>query len=234
MLTNCYFCISLLFFVRNKDAMLLFGHIGIALGASALLTNAISGSRFYKPDSKKVTEPSSPSSQVNAAKGELISSKASWFTSLGNRMDIRLLLLGSMLPDIIDKPMGIYFFREELSNGRIFTHTLLFLILTTIAGYYLYRRWGKTHLLAISLGIFTHLILDQMWLAPKTLFWPVLGPGFDRADVSGWISNILHALVTEPEMYVPELVGLIILAWFAVTLVRKRTILRFLKSGQVQ
>lgn len=108
---------------------------------------------------------------------------ASWFTSLGNSIDMRLLLVGSLLPDIIDKPVGMFFFRDSLSNGRIFCHTLLFLILVTVAGLYFYRRYSKTWLLAFSFGTLTHLVFDQMWRTPQTLFWPLFGLPFERADI---------------------------------------------------
>jgi len=69
--------------------MLIFGHAGITLGATALLNGALTKSYSL------------------CAGG-----RASWLASLGNRIDIRLLLLGSLLPDIIDKPAGQFSFDE--------------------------------------------------------------------------------------------------------------------------
>ncbi len=96
--------------------MLVFAHAGINLGAAALA--------------------------VGVAGGGLASEigKASWFVALARRVDIRLQLVGSLLPDIIDKPVGQFFFRETFSNDRIFSHTLLFLIIIAAAGFYLYKR----------------------------------------------------------------------------------------------
>ena len=84
--------------------MLVLGHAGITLGAATLVAGALK---------------SSHSSQVGGI---------SWFILLGRYIDIRLLLVGSLLPDIIDKPIGQYFLVETFSNGRIFSHTLLFSI----------------------------------------------------------------------------------------------------------
>ncbi len=39
------------------------------------------------------------------------------------------MLIGSMLPDIIDKPLGGLICKETLGNGRTYAHTLLFLLL---------------------------------------------------------------------------------------------------------
>ena len=213
--------------------MLVFGHVGITLGAAALLAKTLPIS-FSKITANEAMEFSSSSSQAAPTLSNLQSHKASWFASLGSLIDIRLLLIGSLLPDIIDKPIGLLLLRETLSNGRIFCHTLLLLILITIAGLYLYRSRGRTHLFAVSFGILTHLIFDQMWRAPRTLLWPVYGLTFDRMNVSDWMPNILHASFTNPATYLPELVGAVILVWFAITLMLQRKALHFLKSGRVQ
>lgn len=213
--------------------MLLFGHTGITLGVAALLANALPGGYFSRATGSEAIESSSRFSQVPQTVSDIPSRRTSWFVSLGTRMDIRLLLIGSLLPDIIDKPVGIFFFREAISSGRIFCHTLLFLFLVTMAGVYLYRSQGRTHLFAVSLGILTHLIFDQMWRNPHTLFWPFLGLIFDRADVSEWLIGMYNALLTDPETYLTELAGAIILVWFAITLVLQRKALHFLKSGKI-
>ncbi len=199
--------------------MIVFGHAGITLGAAVLLTGALRS---------RCSSQAVPTSNCSP------SDKASWLTSLGSHIDIRLLLVGSLLPDITDKPVGQVFFRETFNNGRIFSHTLLFLILITLAGLYLYRRRAKLWLLTLSFGIFTHLILDEMWLAPRTLFWPFLGFAFERADLTDWMLNMLYALLTQPEAYVPELVGAAILLWFGLILVRRKKLFAFIRYGQVR
>jgi len=83
--------------------MLLFGHTGITLGVVALLANALPGGYFSRNTEKETIESSSPFSQVPQTISDIPRHKTSWFVSLGTRMDIRLLLIGSLLPDIIDK-----------------------------------------------------------------------------------------------------------------------------------
>ncbi len=39
--------------------------------------------------------------------------------------DYRLVAVGAMLPDVVDKPLGIYLLRRQLRNGRVYGHTLL-------------------------------------------------------------------------------------------------------------
>ena len=49
--------------------------------------------------------------------------KASWLALPRGGIDYRVLLVGSLLPDIIDKPVGQVLFHDTFSNGRIFCHT---------------------------------------------------------------------------------------------------------------
>ena len=207
--------------------MLVLGHTGITLGAATLLAGVLGNSRCHETTRNEAIESTTHHPQV------IPNRKALWLTLLASRIDIRLLLVGSLLPDIIDKPVGQFFFRETFSNGRIICHTLLFLILVTIAGIYLYRRHSKSWLLPFSFGTFTHLIFDQMWLTPHTLFWPLLGLTFERSDISNWMPNIFRALLTDPVVYIPELVGVVILTCFAWWLFRRGNIHLFIKYGQV-
>ncbi len=214
--------------------MLIFGHAGITLGAAVMLNGALSKGYSLTTRGDKVRDGLQPSPKMLPAQNRSSSGKVSWFTSLGNYVDIRLLLIGSLLPDIIDKSVGQFFLKDTFSNGRIFCHTLLFLILITLVGLYLYRSRGKTWLLVLSFGTFTHLIFDWMWLEPRTLLWPLYGFAFKKVDLTHWTQNILHALHTDPGVYVPELVGAAILIWFVLVLVRKRKVYAFIRNGDLR
>ncbi|MFH1031582.1 MAG: metal-dependent hydrolase [Chloroflexota bacterium] len=211
--------------------MLLFGHTGITLGVAVLVSRLLPG------DPQTTIEEVNPSiepSPDSAAPRKRSTRRPSWLSQLWNHFDMRIILIGSLLPDIIDKPLGQFFFRDTFNNGRIITHTLLFFILVTLLGLYLYKYRGKAGFLALSFGIFTHLVFDEMWRAPRTLLWPLLGFAFDRIEITGWLSDIFRALLTDPAVYVPELIGLAVLIWFSITLIRKRQVMRFLKSGNME
>ncbi len=149
-------------------------------------------------------------------------------------LDYRLLLVGSMLPDIIDKPLGMWLLRESLSNGRIFSHTLLFSGLLLGVGLYLYLRCRRVGVLCLALGTLAHLVLDEMWLTPSTLLWPLYGLSFERVTVEGWLPRILNSLVTEPAVYLPEIIGAILLALFFWELIRQGKLTSFIRSGRVE
>ena len=147
-------------------------------------------------------------------------------------LDYRLLLVGSMLPDIIDKPLGMWLLRESLSNGRIFGHTLFFAGLLAVVGLYLYLRRRRVGALCLALGTVAHLILDEMWLTPSTLFWPLRGLSFEQMDIEGWLPGILNSLVTEPTVYVPEIIGVILLALFFGRIICYGKLTNFLRNGR--
>lgn len=209
--------------------MLLFAHTGITLGSALLLGNALSKGYSQRSLPQCIVATSASSS----LQPDSVDNTLPWFNSLARKIDYRLILVGALLPDIVDKPVGTLLFRDFFSNGRIFCHTLLFLVTLGIAAVWLYRRQGTTWLLALSFGTFIHLILDQMWLMPHTLLWPIYGWAFERIDVSHWLQDILYALRTDPAVYIPEIVGFAILTSFAAALVHRKRVYAFVKKGTI-
>ena len=204
--------------------MLVLGHAGITLGVAVLISGAANTtcSRLSMREQATALPPKN-----------LPNHSSSWLTYLAERIDIRLLLVASLLPDIIDKPLGYLFFRESISNGRTIGHTFLFLIIITLAGFLLYYYSKRTWLLVISFGIFIHLVLDQMWMTPKTLLWPLLGFTFEKHDISNYIPGLIDSLTTKPQVYVPEIAGGLILLWFAWEIIKRRRLLFFVRHGRI-
>jgi inner membrane protein len=208
--------------------MLLLAHLGLTLGAAVLVNGAITGVPRPRPEA-------APSHSAEGSPARYRSPRriTAWFASLGERVDIRLLLVGSLLPDIIDKPLGQWLLRDAISNGRIFCHTLLFLIVLTLGGLYLYLSRHRTWLLAISFGAFAHLVFDQMWLSPHTLFWPLYGVAFGRVDLTSWVQRILYELPSNPAVYTPEIVGGVILVLFMWVLLADGKLRTFIARGRL-
>lgn len=195
--------------------MLLLAHTGITLGAALLLKSGLTRERVLSATSRDYATEVSPRVPRRS----------------GVNMDYRLVMVGAMLPDLFDKPIGVFLFRDAFSTGRIFCHTLLFLIVISLAGLYLYKSRGKLWLLILSFGTFIHLILDQMWLSPGTLLWPIYGFTFPRDDLSHWTLNMWHALQTNPGVYVPEILGAIILVGFVALLAHRKKVHTFIRYG---
>jgi inner membrane protein len=208
--------------------MFLFGHIGITLGSAVLVTGLITTIRQSSSHRKISQQPKSKSSEYRS-----ISKKAfpitTWIESLGEFMDLRLLIIGSLLPDIIDKPIGMFLF----GNGRVFTHSLLVTLLLLITGGYLYLNHKQTGVLAIAIGTFTHLILDQIWLTPQTLFWPSLGWKFPIGVRTNYLPTWISALSRNPEIYISEAIGMVIVLGFIWILIREQKFISFIRNGKL-
>jgi membrane-bound metal-dependent hydrolase YbcI (DUF457 family) len=97
------------------------------------------------------------------------------FQYLGDRRVIILAALGSVLPDLIDKPLGHILLNGSVDFGRIYAHSGLFLIALLVAALAYRRRKGSWILLALAAGTLSHLVLDSMWQMPVTVFYPLLG-----------------------------------------------------------
>jgi membrane-bound metal-dependent hydrolase YbcI (DUF457 family) len=95
-------------------------------------------------------------------------------------MDPKYLVIGALLPDLIDKTLGRVIFASTIANGRIVGHTLLFSIFIFLMGLYLYEKRRDVRVFSLAIGSFFHIIEDQMWKTPKTLFWPILGLKFPK------------------------------------------------------
>jgi inner membrane protein len=244
--------------------MLLFAHVGIALGCTLIIdrfwqrdkntkskisaagidTAMASGTTFPKLESntkhlsaninlypeastQEMTIVSMPL-QENAKyiSGNHVGRRISDF-----RFDYRLIILGSMLPDIIDKPVGQWLFKDVFSNGRIFSHTLLFLLVIIFVGFWLYLKMGRNGIINVASGVLVHLGLDVMWLVPCTFFWPICGLEFVKMDLSNWLEAILRELSHDPFTFIPEIVGTAVIIYFAVMVMIRKSLWYLVKTG---
>ena len=206
--------------------MLFFAHAGITLGAAASLANLAR----MKSRGNRRQAPTSPSPTTSSRLGHWL---LSFFDPLASFADLRVLLVGSLLPDIIDKPLGIFILGDSISNGRIYSHTLIFLIALCAIGSWRYLKSRKTWGLALAFGVAMHLILDGMWTSPGTLLWPLLGQSFSKDDLGDWIPAMVHGLATRPWVNIPEAVGLAVVAWLAYVVIRRKNVWAFVIRGRV-
>lgn len=210
--------------------MLFFSHTGITLGTALLLARlTMQYPGLDIPASEEYSRPEYSPTEKDLKKA----ARPSFVSSLTHHVDLRLLLVGSMLPDIIDKPLGHLIFRETISNGRIFSHTGLFLIIFSSLGLFLYRRFSRTGLLVLSFGIAMHLVLDQMWREYHTLAWPAFGFSFEKNDIANWIPEMFSSLFKNPQAYIPEVIGIVVIGLFTYWLISKKQLLSFIRKGKV-
>lgn len=128
------------------------------------------------------------------------------FSRIRDRVDFRLILLGSILPDLIDKPLGLALGLE----GRLWAHTLLFLGILAL----LSRVPALRALQWLTFGDAVHLLVDLIWQQPYVALWPAYGWSFppEVFGLGGYLDLLLH----DPYVQFGEIVGTIILvsvAW---------------------
>ncbi|EKQ52815.1 MULTISPECIES: metal-dependent hydrolase [unclassified Clostridium] len=148
-------------------------------------------------------------------------------------IDYRIVLIGSILPDIIDKPIGAGLFRSIFHNSRIFGHTLLFSFLLIVIGLYVLNKRGKNNILLLGICSSIHLVLDSMWLYPNILLWPYLGWTFPVRPEGNWVSSDIVRLITDPTYYLPELIGFAIIAYYFRRLIINKEIKYFTSKGKL-
>lgn len=126
------------------------------------------------------------------------------------KADFAFLALGSMLPDILDKPLGLIVFGTP-NMGRTFGHTLFFLLLLAALAYY-YR---DIRMSSLAWGVLIHSGLDFMWNSPDILLWPLLGdfPAAAYLDTLSYLEMLISGL-GNPIILVPEILGFCYLIFF--------------------
>jgi inner membrane protein len=204
--------------------MLLFGHLGITLGAAI----AAQGTKQYlNRNSTNIRMISKDKGESGVAPRHTKFSLNNITETLGKNIDIRFLLIGAILPDIIDKPLGLF----NIGSGRSISHTLLFFLIFTLAGLILYvaRKWKR--LLVLAAGILAHLILDSMWQNPHILFWPFYGSHFSTGNPSDWLGHWWSLLIGDPIVLICEITGFLVIVYFVYFLFKQRKLNTFIKDG---
>jgi hypothetical protein len=120
-----------------------------------------------------------------------------WVVFHDPSIDYRVLLVGAILPDVIDAPFG----GAGAAHSVTFSVAVLIVVmLATIGHRTRRRRW-----LALPIGMFLHLVFDGAWGDANVFWWPFSGsspgdqplPSIERGRLSVGF----------------ELVGLAILVW---------------------
>lgn len=154
-------------------------------------------------------------------------------SKFSNVIDYRIVLFGSMLPDIIDKPFGGLILKETLGNGRVYCHTLIFLLILFSVAFLFWFKLKRPGFLVLAGGCLVHYILDSMWLNPQTLLWPMYGWSFPKGEPDYWMQLWLTNLLNDPYVYVPEIIGGLYIACFVVDLILRKSMKEFIITGKL-
>jgi len=197
--------------------VLLLGHIGITYGVALAADTAIRHRRYG------TCRPAGFVARVRSS-----------IASFTQHVDLRLLMVASLLPDIIDKPLGMLLLANVYGTGRLFCHALIFPVLLALAGLVQWHARSMRNLLILAYGSGLHLILDGMWRTSEVLFWPLTRMPMQAVSPEGWLEGLLRELVTNPAAYIPEIAGGIILLPLVCLILRGTGPVRFLRSGTME
>jgi membrane-bound metal-dependent hydrolase YbcI (DUF457 family) len=156
------------------------------------------------------------------------------YTFRDDRMDLRMLLLGALIPDIVDTPIGLLFY-GRLHSVRLFTHGLLLAAAVMVIVVMSTRRGRPRKMwMPLAIGLLLHVLLDAMWLDPETLWWPLLGWSFSPIGIDtvpGYIGSVLG----DWRVWLGEIAGLVYLAylWVAAELFDPRKRAELWRTGRV-
>lgn len=138
-------------------------------------------------------------------------------------LDFRYVVIGSMLPDVVDKFASLLTAGDIFTNGRAFGHSLLFVLLLSLKGDFIWLAGGSL----------VHDILDNFWAFPGTFFWPLMGnfASYSVPDIGYWIDNIL----LQPYTIFGETAGFLTLMHilFKHKLYNKDNMAHFLRTGEL-
>lgn len=149
------------------------------------------------------------------------------------QVDYRFVLAGSILPDIVDKPIGAFLFRNYFHNSRIFAHSLLFSLIIMLIGIIINYRNKNLNVFILGFSSLIHLVLDSMWFYPGILLWPYFGLKFPQRPEGHWLASDIINLMTKPSVYLPELIGAAIIIYLFSRLIAKNELRLFIKLGKL-
>ncbi|MGH2729794.1 MAG: metal-dependent hydrolase [Actinomycetota bacterium] len=135
------------------------------------------------------------------------------YVTLGRRrIDYRFVLLGAVLPDLVDGLLGLFIF--DGPEGRWIAHSMLAVIVVGTVIVVGFRSETRLRVFGIAVGWLLHLVADGMWQAPRTFLWPAFGTEFATTPTEPYSWDVFTHPLDHLGTWGGELVGVAILAWF--------------------
>jgi inner membrane protein len=135
------------------------------------------------------------------------------YVTLGRRrIDYRYVLIGAILPDLVDGLAGAVW--DYGAGGRSVSHSLFAVILVTLVVVLGFRGERRLAVFGIAVGWLLHLVGDGMWAAPETFLWPAFGTDFAATPAEPYSWDLFAHPQDHLATWGGELAGGLILAWF--------------------
>ena len=124
-----------------------------------------------------------------ARRGDALTSRL-----LMGRIDYRAVAFGSLLPDLVDKPLVWFILRGSARGGHHAGHSLLFALLLLVAGLVGAAR-GDNRALLIAFGAITHIGYDSVTHVPWSLLYPFVELDVPHNEILLRVTNIAGEVV---------------------------------------
>jgi inner membrane protein len=129
------------------------------------------------------------------------------------KVDVRFLLLGAILPDLIDLPIGTLFLADRYSTGELWFHSLVLPSIYMALVLVLTRRGQRRRAwMALGIGWLLHLVLDATWVNQEVFLWPLFGLEIPASAAPFWPLAWERAL-SDPWRWLQEVAGLAYMIW---------------------
>ena len=148
--------------------------------------------------------------------------------------DLRWLMAGTLLPDLVDKIIGQLLLKPRYENGRIYGHTVMFSSLLMVQGFKRLKKTGDRKALLLAAGVISHIALDNIWTTdPETAFWPLLGHFLKDPSLMSLREQVTHVL-KDPFFWESEIAGgiLLVLSLHSLGIRNGRDLARFILRGE--
>jgi membrane-bound metal-dependent hydrolase YbcI (DUF457 family) len=133
--------------------------------------------------------------------------------------------IGSILPDVVDKPLGHIVLNSVLDNGKIYFHSLIIFLLFLITGIVVWKYFRSSSFLCVALGVFIHQLVDMMWKKPVNWYYPLLGP-YQVETHTEYILSVLRAELSSPTEWVFFIALFMIVAMAGISLYRNQPLVQ--------
>jgi membrane-bound metal-dependent hydrolase YbcI (DUF457 family) len=113
-----------------------------------------------------------------------------------DRRAVILCIIGSIIPDLIDKPLGLLL-PSVLGGGRTLFHALLIILMLLLCIFMFIQSKERLLAAGVAFALLLHQLLDEMWLEPENWFFPLLGP-FTGYMIPDYIRSYFWYEITNP------------------------------------
>lgn len=136
------------------------------------------------------------------------------YVTLGRRrIDYRYILIGAILPDIVDAGL-IGTSVAESESGRGPAHSITAVIVVALVIMLGMRGELRQAVFGIAVGWLLHLVGDAVWSAPRTFLWPAFGSGFESSPAEPYSWSLFTDPLGHLGVWAGEVAGVLALAWF--------------------